>query len=125
MDEAIARAYAHGTTRFMGMDLVVAPGALVPRKETELLARTAIDLLLAIDDRATLVIDMCCGTGNLACAIAVHAPESSIWASDVSVPCMTIARRNIELHGLTHRVHARCGDLFGAFVAEELAGRVD
>src|SRR5258708_7197441 len=38
-------AYMIGLQEFMGIDFVVAPGALIPRRETELLAAAALDAL--------------------------------------------------------------------------------
>ena len=38
-------AYRIGRARFMGLELEAAPGALVPRAETELLGATAVRLL--------------------------------------------------------------------------------
>ena len=74
----ISEAYVQGRVTFMGLELVVAPGALVPRAETELLGRTAVDILLKMTVLGPHVIDMCCGTGNLACAIAHHVPDSRV-----------------------------------------------
>ncbi|MFW1582081.1 hypothetical protein ACEV7R_23930, partial [Vibrio parahaemolyticus] len=52
----IPLAYVTGRETFMGLTLLADEGALVPRAETELLARTAIGLLAGGDRR---VIDMC------------------------------------------------------------------
>src|SRR5262245_17239658 len=65
--------YVLGFQTFMELELEVAPGALVPREETELLGRTAVKLLRDRGDDPTF-IDMCCGTGNLACGIAAAIP---------------------------------------------------
>jgi len=52
--------------RFMDLELLVERGVLVPRAETELLGSTALESL----PENPKVIDMCCGSGNLACALA-------------------------------------------------------
>jgi len=65
------------------------------------------------------------GAGNLACAIAHHAPASRIWASDLTDGCVEAARRNITHHGLADRVSVLQGDLFEAFSGLELDGTVD
>jgi release factor glutamine methyltransferase len=121
----IAEAYVKGRVTFMGLELVVAPGALVPRAETELLGRTAIDILLDMAMRAPRVIDMCCGAGNLACAIAHHVPESRVWASDLTEECVSIARQNVALRPFADRVFVYRGDLFGAFAGEPLEQSID
>ena len=94
--------------RFMGLELETAGDVLVPREETELLARTAIELLGA----GARVIDMCCGAGNLACAIASARPAAKVWASDLTDACVALARRNVTRLGLGDRVDVRQGDLF-------------
>src|SRR5919198_3669036 len=57
--------YVTGHVRFMDIDLLTAPGALVPREETELLGWTAVNLLGSVQNAEPRVIDMCCGSGNL------------------------------------------------------------
>lgn len=42
---SVVDAYQRGHVSFMGLDLVIAPGALVPREETELLGQSAVSLL--------------------------------------------------------------------------------
>ena len=121
----IAAAYDKGRTTFMGIELLVAPGALVPRPETELLGRTAVETLRAMTLPAPRVIDMCCGAGNLACAIGVHVPQARVWASDLTDGCVEVARRNVAQHRLQERVSVHQGDLFTAFASEPLAGTLD
>jgi release factor glutamine methyltransferase len=123
--EIVSRAYESGRTTFMGTELLVARGALVPRAETELLGRTAVTLLPAMTDPAPLVIDMCCGAGNLACAIARHVPPSLIWAADLTSDCVNVAQRNVEALALGDRVSVHQGDLFDAFAGLALEGTID
>ncbi len=114
------------TVRFCDVDLLTAPDALVPRAETELLARQALARAAELTvDGELRVIDMCCGAGNLACALAVHIPTARVWASDLTDPCVTLARRNVERLQLRDRVVVRQGDLFAALADDGLAGRVD
>lgn len=120
---SVADAYAHGRIHFMGIELLVAPGALVPREETELLGRTAVNVLS--DGSSKTVIDMCCGAGNLACAIAHHVPTACVWASDLTDGCVTLTRRNVDMHGLQDRVTVRQGDLFAPLADDALEGKVD
>jgi len=110
----VTEAYNSGRVRFMGIELLVAPGALVPRVETELLGATAIKILRKVP--APRVIDMCCGAGNLGCAIALNIPDATVWASDLTDECVAVARRNVAFHGLTERMQVNQGDLFAAFV---------
>jgi release factor glutamine methyltransferase len=117
-----------GHETFMGLDLLVTPGVLVPRVETELLGRTAVEALDALagnDDAGPRVVDVCCGAGNLACAIATRVAGARVWAADLTEACVDTARRNVERLGLDRRVSVHRGDLLGALDGLELAGTVD
>ncbi len=121
----VANAYDRGHTRFMGIEVLVAPGALVPRPETELLGTSAVNALRQLNLPAPRVIDMCCGAGNLACAIAMNVPGARVWASDLTDECVDVARRNAVYHGLTDRMSVLQGDLFDAFSGLRLDGSID
>lgn len=118
-------AYVIGREMFMGVELVVAEGALVPREETELLGNTALDALRFSGAAAPRVIDMCCGSGNLACAIAHHLPSACVWASDLTDGCIAVTRRNIEHVGVSDRVVIAQGDLFAGLEGFGLEGSID
>jgi release factor glutamine methyltransferase len=116
---SVEQAYAEGRARFMGLELEVGPGALVPREETEILGRAALEVV----PEEARVIDMCCGCGNLACAIATQRPGGRVWATDVTDGCVELARRNVARLGLEGRVEVAQGDLFAALVG--LEGTID
>ena len=105
--------------RFMDLELLVERGVLVPRDETALLGNTALELLQ--DDAR--VIDMCCGSGNLACALASRLPNARVWASDLTDACVSLAKRNAEFAKVQDRVVVRQGDLFSGLAG--LDGTID
>jgi len=107
----------------MGLELLVAPGALVPRPETELLGQTALEYFA--EHAQPRVIDMCCGSGNLACGIAHHIRGARVWACDLTDGCVDITRRNVALHDLGERLSVHQGDLFAAVAHESLEGSID
>jgi release factor glutamine methyltransferase len=113
-----------GRQQFLGVDLRCGPGALVPRPETELLGRRAIEKARAAGPEPR-VIDMCCGAGNLASAIAVHLPTARVWATDLTDGCVTWARHNVEALGLGDRVTVAQGDLFAGLAGLGLEGTID
>ena len=122
----IVRSLQAGKARFLGIDMFVADGALVPREETELLAQTALDILRREPpDRPLRVIDMCCGSGNLACAIATHHPAAAVWASDLTNGAIAVARRNVHDLGLDARVTVVQGDLFAPLAGLGLEHTID
>ena len=118
-----AEALRRGSVLFMGLELAVGPGALVPRPETELLARTAIAMLQARGGEP-LVVDMGCGSGNLACALAMALRAAQLYAADISPAAARITATNAETLGLTARLHVFVGDLFNALPLA-LRGRAD
>jgi release factor glutamine methyltransferase len=119
-------AFQAGRVKFMDLELAVARGALVPRPETELLGRTAIAVLEKIfaGGGELRVIDMCCGIGNLSCAIAHYVPAARVWASDLGRVCVDTARANAAALGLAN-VSVYEGDLFQPLAGLGLEGRVD
>jgi release factor glutamine methyltransferase len=122
-------AYVTGRRTFMSVELLAAPGALVPRPETELLGNTAVRLLREEIERAATgevrVIDMCCGSGNLACGIAAALPAVRLWASDLTDGCVSLARRNVEHTRLSERVEVVQGDLFAPLTGQGLEGAIE
>lgn len=110
--------------RFMGVEIELAPDVLVPREETELLGKNAVSIIGRIEG-APIVVDMCCGSGNLAIAIASHCIDARIWAADLTDSTVGLARSNVLRHSLTDRVTVRQGDLFAAIEPDDLKGAVD
>jgi len=109
-------AYLTGRQRFAGVELLAAPGALIPRIETELLARTAIEKLRSMPMIAggRRALDLCTGSGNVALAIAFDVADAVVDGCDLSEEAVAIARRNAEFTGLAGRVKFSAGDLFAS-----------
>jgi len=116
---------AHLTSRqnFLGLEMLAGAGALVPRRETELLARTAI-ARVGHENRALEIVDVCTGSGNVALSLAHHFPEARVHAADLSPEAVSLARENCTHLGLDSRVTFHCGDLLGPFDTPEFLGRV-
>lgn len=109
---------------FMNIVLEHAADVLLPRKETELLAAAAIAILRGLPSRP-LVVDMCCGSGNLALSIAVEVPSARVWGGDLTDSTVMLARRNVKRLAVQDRVTIRQGDLFEALEGEGLEGALD
>ena len=70
-------AYITGAWEFYGLPMVITTDVLIPRMDTELLVDAAKELLNGhkMDAR---VLDLCCGSGCIACAIGHELPATSL-----------------------------------------------
>ena len=107
--------------------MLAGPDALVPRKETELLARAAVGLCeqLSAQRKQLTVLDVCTGSGNVALAIAQHISTAFVYAADLSEAAVALARRNSTHLGLSARTEFRSGDLLAPFDSAEFHGGID
>ncbi|OIJ89864.1 SAM-dependent methyltransferase [Streptomyces sp. MUSC 14] len=105
-----------GWARFHGLRIRVAPGVFVPRRRTEFL----VDRALALAPHASVVVDLCCGSGALGAALAAALDGAEVHAADIAPAAVRCARRNLAPFGGT----AHVGDLYDALPAG-LRGRVD
>lgn len=121
-------AYLTGRQQFMGLDLLAGREALIPRAETEILGWAALDALAGrngADGDGVVILDVCTGSGNLALALAFHAPKARVYAGDLSGECVALARRNAVHLQLQDRVEFRHGDLLAPFDEPRFLGGVD
>lgn len=120
---------AHITKRqnFMGIELLSDKRALIPRKETELLGRKALELSEKIvrSKGKINIIDVCCGSGNLGIAVAHFNPDCIVYATDLSKDAVELTRDNINLLNLNERVHVKQGDLLSVFETNEFYENID
>jgi release factor glutamine methyltransferase len=105
-----------GWAEFHGLRIAVEPGVFVPRRRTEFLVEQA----LALGRDASVVVDLCCGSGAVGAALAAALGGPELHAADIDPAAVRCARRNVAAYG--GRVHE--GDLFAA-LPDELRGRVD
>lgn len=106
-----------GWAEFRGLRIAVEPGVFVPRRRTEFLVELALATLAGAQP---VVVDLCCGSGALATAIATELPRARVHAADIEPAAVRCARRNLAALG--GRVHQ--GDLFAA-LPDGLRGRID
>lgn len=60
------------------------------------------------------VIDLCTGSGCIACALATEHPNMEVLALDIAPEALTLAQRNIKAQGVADRVSVRESDLLAA-----------
>jgi len=90
-------AYLLGEREFWSLRLRVAPGALIPRPDTETLVAAALALPLGPGCR---VLDLGAGTGAIALALASERPAWRVHAVDIDEHCAALTRENAAAHGL-------------------------
>lgn len=94
--------YVLGEADFYGLRLGVAPGVLIPRPETEELVELVLERMKHYPDKSMRVLDLGTGSGCMPIALASHgACVAHIDAIDISPDALTIARANVERHGLS------------------------
>lgn len=98
-----------GFAYFMGDKFKVSKDTLIPRDETEILARKAIDVINKNNLKSAL--DIGTGTGILACTIAKYTLSKST-ALDVSDNALKIAEENIKKLDLSEKVKTLKSNLF-------------
>ncbi|MCA0146307.1 putative protein N(5)-glutamine methyltransferase [Blastococcus sp. LR1] len=103
-----------GWAEFCGLRIAVAPGVFVPRRRTEALVEEAVRLARP----GSVVVDLCCGSGAVAAAVAVTVPGIELHAADVDPAAVACARRNLP------DVSVHQGDLVEA-LPRKLRGRID
>jgi release factor glutamine methyltransferase len=111
--------YVIGWAPFGRLRLRVGPGVFVPRPETEGLADRAATRLRAAGP-SPVAVDVCAGSGAIACFLAAEVPEARVLATELDPGALAWARGNAERYG----VELLAGDL-DAPLPPELAGRVD
>jgi len=102
-------AYITGSWEFYGLDMIVTPDVLIPRMDTEVLVDAAKELLMGQKMNAR-ILDLCCGSGCIACALAHELPAAKLVAIDLSASALEVCRKNIEKHKLSSRVSCRQAD---------------
>jgi release factor glutamine methyltransferase len=105
-----------GWAEFRGLRITVEPGVFVPRRRTEFLVEQA----LAQAPSASVVVDLCCGSGAVGVALATALGGVELHAADIDPAAVRCARRNIAAVG----GHVHAGDLFAA-LPDHLRGRID
>jgi release factor glutamine methyltransferase len=106
--------YLTGKAHFYNLEFEVNRDVLIPRPDTETLVDRALAYLKASTNPSPRVLDLCTGSGCVAAAIAAHHKASSVVATDISLPAIDVARRNIERNKLAERVTFHVGDLYDA-----------
>jgi release factor glutamine methyltransferase len=112
IDAAVERRLAHepvhrilGEREFYGLPLLLSPGTLEPRPDTEILVDTMLPYLrdLAKTHGTLHILDMGTGTGAVCLALLSECPEAVGTGSDISPDALRTAEANALRNGLQER----------------------
>ena len=93
--------YALGYADFCGLRFKVSPAVLIPRPETELLVRDALQQASRIQRmrdaygksaEPVRVLDLCTGSGCVAWSVALNLPGTVVVGTDISEEALEVAR---------------------------------
>lgn len=103
---------------FYGMEFVIDENVLSPRPETELIVDTALEYL---QDKELKVLDLCTGSGAIACAIKKNS-NAKVYASDVSDKALKVANKNannlnLSIDFIQSDMFANINDTFDVIVS--------
>ena len=108
--------YIIGEAYFMGEMFKVTPDVLIPRDETELLVRKAIEFIN--QENLKEVLDIGTGSGCIACTIA-HKTDATVLGVDISSDALRVALDNVTKLGINNRAVFRKSDLFSKVREDE------
>lgn len=108
--------YIIGQADFMGEKFIVNPSVLIPRDETEILVRKAVEIIK--ENRFKTVLDIGTGSGCIACMIA-KLTNATVIGADISFEAIETAFKNMENLKLFNRALFRKSDLFSMIREDE------
>lgn len=100
--------YITNSVSFYSENFYIAPGALIPRPETELLID---EVLRTLSDKTAEITfaEVGVGSGIISIMLALLYPNAKFIAVDISENALAIARENIQRFGLESRIELRHG----------------
>jgi release factor glutamine methyltransferase len=114
--------YVLGSQEFCGLDLVVKPGVLIPRPESELLVEEAIALLEFHPQ--PIILDIGTGSGCLAISVSLALRRAIVIALDRSLGALHIARYNAQRYHVNRKILWVASDMLAPLLSSGLAGKV-
>ena len=102
--------YITNKVSFYSEEFYIAPGALIPRPETEILIDEVVKYINNPQTNMQFV-EVGIGSGIISIMLAKKFPKAKIIAVDISHDALNIAQENIQRFGLENRIELRLGSL--------------
>jgi release factor glutamine methyltransferase len=102
-------AYVVGSVPFWSRDWRVTPDVLIPRPDTELLVKVALDVLPK--DAPALIGEVGVGSGAVIGSVLLERPLVRGWGGDISEKALAVARENWRAAGVEGRMESEVSDL--------------
>lgn len=110
--------YVLGYTEFCGLRFRVTPDVLIPRPETELMCRWAIEEGSRFQNPVR-ILDLCTGSGCIAWTLALSIPGAEVIAIDISEQALQVAKSQ-EFSSLLEEKGARAPEFMLADVLGDI-----
>ena len=115
--------YILKTTEFMGLDLHVEEGVLIPRGDTEILVEETLKFM--DEDKEYEVCDLCCGSGAIGISIAHFRENTKVDLIDYYDVPEKVTKRNIVKQKLSNRAKFIKSDLLNEVINQLGIKKVD
>ena len=109
--------YILKTTEFMGLDLHVEEGVLIPRGDTEILVEETLKFM--DEDKEYEVCDLCCGSGAIGISIAHFRENTKVDLIDYYDVPEKVTKRNIVKQKLSNRAKFIKSDLLNEVINQQ------
>jgi release factor glutamine methyltransferase len=110
--------YITEEAEFMGIELFIKEGVLIPRPDTETLVEEAIKEIK--QKKLAKICDVCCGSGAIGISIAKLLDNTIVSCCDISDTAEEVTKTNIRKLSLEGRVSFFKSDLLAFAVGEKL-----
>ena len=90
--------YITNKQEFMTEEYYVDENVLIPQPDTEILVEEVLKIC-ANNNCNAKILDLCTGSGAIAISLKKRTMKSTMFASDVSIKALNIARKNANING--------------------------